>query len=72
MKPPAARFYVTSRSHVTTCFELIIASLLLLSRETRLAIATIPSPKRNNASEKQGSGLLGEAGRREGGRRCLS
>ena len=71
MKPPAARFYVTSRSHVTTCFELIIASLLLLSRETRLAIATIPSPKRNNASEKQGSGLLGEAGRREGGKEVL-
>ena len=66
MKPPAARSYVTSRSHVTTCFELIIASLLLLSRETRLAIATIPSPKHNTASEKQGSGLLGEAGRREG------
>ena len=66
MKPLAARSYVTSRSHVMTCFELIIASLLLLSRETRLAIATIPSPKHNTASEKQGSGLLGEAGRREG------
>jgi len=72
MKPPAARSCVTSRSHVTTCFELIIASLLLLSRETRLAIATIPSPKHNTASEKQGSGLLGEAGKREGeGGACL-
>jgi len=46
-----------------------MASLLLLSRETRLAIATIPSPKRNSASEKQGSGPLGrdrEGGEREG------
>jgi hypothetical protein len=43
-------------------FILIIASLLLLSRETRLAIATIPFPKLNIASEKQGSGRLGREG----------
>ena len=65
MKPPAARSYVTSRSHVTTCLELIIASLLLLSRETRLAIATIPSPKPNTGSEKQKK--TAEGGRKEGG-----
>ena len=71
MKPPAAPSYVTSRSHVTTCFESTIVSLLL-SKEASLAIATIPSPKHNTASEKQGSGLLGEAGKREGeGGACL-
>ena len=72
MKSPAAHSYVTFRSHVMTCFESTIASLLLLSKKASLAIATIPSPKHNTASEKQGSGLLGEAGRREGeGGACL-
>ena len=54
-----------------TCFQFTVASLLLLSRETRLAIATIPSPKPNTGSEKQKK-LLREAGRREGGKRHLS
>ena len=65
MKSPAAHSYVTSRSHVTTCFEQTTVSLLL-SRETRLAIATIPSPKHNTAAEKQDSGWL-QGGREEGG-----
>ena len=70
MKSPAAHSYVTSRSHVTTCFESTIVSLLL-SKEASLAIATIPSPKHNTASEKQDSGLL-RAERRDGVRRRLS
>ena len=41
-------------------------SLLLLRRKTRLAIATIPSPKHNTATEKQDSGPIQE-GREEGG-----
>ena len=71
MKSPAAHSYVTSRSHLTTCFESTIVSLLLLSKKASLAIATIPSPKHNTASEKQDSGLL-QAERREGVRRRLS
>lgn len=52
-----------------------MASLLLPDRETRLAIATIPSPQLNIASEKQGSGLSldrsGETGRKERGKEML-
>ena len=53
------------------------ASTSSSQRNKAFAIATVPSPKRNTASEKQGFGLLGgwggegrEGGEREGGA-CL-